>query len=253
MALSELQRAYLQNRSPVPSIVAACIFLQPESPRWLVLQDRQQEARLSLRAFRRTEEEAEHELSQIVQAVHLERIRIDEQRAEMYTGSNAVVNVINEHLMCFRQRANLRRTLIVLAVNFFQQSTGQALAGLYGPVVVKSLGTFSPFNYTLIMTGLTGFTYLFNISLNDHIGRRPLLLTSAATQAVCLFVIGSIGSSKRETPVEQRAMLAFIILFAVSYCAGWGPLSYVVSAETPCQAMRDKTTRIGFTVAIVTQ
>lgn len=219
-----------------------------------MLNDRQAEARRALHAFRRTAEEADHELSQIIQAIHLERIRVDEQQAESHNKKSAgLSNFIKSHLTCFRTPSNLRRTLIVLAVNFFQQATGQALAGLYGPVVVRSLGTFSPFNYTLIMTGLTGFVYLFNIALNDYLGRRPLLLASASMQAACLVIIGSLGTLRQNTKTEQRAMLAFIILYAISYCAGWGPLSYVVSAETPCQALRDMTTRLGFIVAIATQ
>lgn len=51
----------------------------------------------------------------------------------------------------------------------------------------------------------------------------------------------------------QIALITFIILFSQSFCIGWAPLSYLVSAEIPSQLLRDHTTRIGFTIGIITQ
>lgn len=234
----------------VPAVVAIGIYFQPESPRWLVLKGRHEEARKALQAFRRADYDVEHELSQIIEAVRLDQQRREQARASRPQQQSQLRAIYEGYMACFRPRTNRRRTFIVLAVNFFQQATGQAVAGLYGPVVVKSLGTFSPFNYALILTGLTGFTYLFNLALNDHIGRRPFILTSGISQFVCLFVIAGLGTIAKRSPTEDRAMLAFIILFAVAYCIGFAPLSYVISAETPSQALRDMTTRLGFIVAI---
>lgn len=235
-----------------PTIVATSIFFQPESPRWLILKGKHDQARKALIAFRRKGTDIEHELQQIIEAVRLEQIR-NEEMAALHAKRNKFATIINEYVACFRSRTNLRRTLIVLAVNFFQQSTGQAVAGLYGPVVVQRLGVFSPFNFALILTGITGFTYLFNITLNDKFGRRPFLLTSAAWQSISLFVIAGMGTIEKRSETQNKVLLAFLFLFAIGYCIGWGPLSYVVSAETPSQALRDKTSRMGFVTAVVTQ
>lgn len=239
-----------------PTIVATSIFFQPESPRWLVLKGKHDQAREALIAFRRRGTDIEHELQQIIEAVRLEQLRNQETAAIHAKGGSKkskLATIINEYVACFRSRTNLRRTLIVLAVNFFQQSTGQAIGGLYGPVVVQRLGVFSPFNFALILTGITGFTYLFNITLNDKFGRRPFLLTSAAWQSVSLFVIAGMGTIEKRSETQNKVLLAFLFMFAIGYCVGWGPLSYVVSAETPSQALRDKTSRMGFITAVVTQ
>jgi hypothetical protein len=95
-----------------------------------------------LSKFRKSGHDVEHELEQVVLAVELEK----NANTESY-------------LACFKGR-DLRRTLIVFAVNFFLQSTGQAFTSLYGALIIKSLGTINTFNYTLINNGLTAFMYL---------------------------------------------------------------------------------------------
>lgn len=118
------------------------IWFQPESPRWLVTRGRIDGARSALSKFRKSGHDVEHELEQVVLAVELEK----NANTESY-------------LACFKGR-DLRRTLIVFAVNFFLQSTGQAFTSLYGALIIKSLGTINTFNYTLINNGLTAFMYL---------------------------------------------------------------------------------------------
>ena len=101
----------------VPSIVASLIWFQPESPRWLASKGKVDQARHTLMLFRK-HGDVEHELSQILLSIELER--------NMSQGTYAA---------CFKG-TNRRRTLIVLAVNFFLQATGQAFTSSYGPIIV---------------------------------------------------------------------------------------------------------------------
>jgi MFS family permease len=126
----------------VPSVVGSLIWFQPESPRWLVSKGRVDEARRALTQFRKSGHDIEHELEQIALAVETER--------NTSKGS---------YVACFRGR-NLRRTMVVFGVNFFIQATGQAFGSLYGALLMKSLGTINPFNYTLLNNGLTALMYL---------------------------------------------------------------------------------------------
>lgn len=69
-------------------------------------------------------------------------------------------------------KLNLKRTFIVMMVNFFLQATGNIFATIYGAVYVKSLGTVNPFNITIVisLTNLTfGVAAMFTI---EKIGRR---------------------------------------------------------------------------------
>lgn len=126
----------------VPSVVGTLIWFQPESPRWLVAAGRTEAARKSLTKFRKAGHDVEHELEQIALAIEIEK-----------------TNNSGSYIDCFRGH-NLRRTMIVFGVNFFLQATGQAFTSLYGAIIIKSLGTINPFNYTLIANGLQLFMYL---------------------------------------------------------------------------------------------
>lgn len=67
---------------------------------------------------------------------------------------------------------NLKRTLIVIGVNFFQQATGQAFASQYGAIFIKSLGTVNPFTMTLVNGAVNSFALVLSLTLVDRIGRR---------------------------------------------------------------------------------
>ena len=105
---------------------------------------------MSLTKFRKPGHDVEHELEQILLGLELER--------NLSKGSYA---------SCFQGR-HLRRTLIVFAVNFFLQATGQAFTSSYGPLIIKSLNSINPFNYTLITNGL-------NLAMYILVSRKTIL------------------------------------------------------------------------------
>ena len=80
------------------------------------------------------------------------------------------------------------------------------------------------------------------------------MIASAGLQAAFLFIIAGLGTAQLNASKQvNAALVAFIILFAQAYTFGWAPLSYLISAETPSQELRDKTARMGFAIGIVTQ
>lgn len=67
---------------------------------------------------------------------------------------------------------NLKRTLIVVAVNFFQQAVGQAFVSQYGAVYVRSLGIFNPMLFSVMSSGINSFIMIVTLFSNDKVGRR---------------------------------------------------------------------------------
>jgi uncharacterized protein YbcV (DUF1398 family) len=70
------------------------------------------------------------------------------------------------------QGINLKRTAIVMAMNFFQQATGQTFASSYGAIFIRGLGTVNPFTMTLINSFINLCMVFVGLNLNDRFGRR---------------------------------------------------------------------------------
>lgn len=155
----------------VPSFVSACIWFVPEvsshhgwlistanltqSPRWLVLKDRNEDAIESLRKLRSgkyTDEQIDIEYRGILESIEKERQK-------------------GTFLDIFRKR-HVTRTWVVIGANFFLQGTGQLFTSIYGALFAKSLGTINPFTVTIMIAVVNVFTSLLAMVLTDKLGRR---------------------------------------------------------------------------------
>jgi SP family sugar:H+ symporter-like MFS transporter len=158
----------------VPAIVMGLIFFIPEvspffasmyspgpnnyylqSPRWLLTKDRVEEARASLGKLRQgkhTEAEIDEQFAALQYA--LEREPEQGKYSELFQGKN------------------IKRTAIVVAMNFFQQATGQAFASSYGAIFIRDIGTVNPFNMTVINSVANLVMAFTGLYLVDRIGRR---------------------------------------------------------------------------------
>ncbi len=70
------------------------------------------------------------------------------------------------------KKVNIRRTMIVVGVNFFLQATGQIFTTVYGAVYVKSLGTVNPFNITVANSIINLVSGILAMFLIEKVGRR---------------------------------------------------------------------------------
>ncbi|KAK1720215.1 hypothetical protein CaCOL14_005865 [Colletotrichum acutatum] len=217
----------------IPSIVLALVWFIPESPRWLLLRDRVEEARKAhhlLREGTMSDDDIAHEFSKIQQSL------LDEpeqgRTKELFQG------------------VNRKRTAIAVGMSFFQQATGQAFASQYGAVWVKSLGTLNPFDVTLGSSALTTGLIITCLFLTDRIGRRKILLVGAAVQTVALYTMAGLGVPRPVPNANKSGMVGMLLLFGAGFGLGWGPLTYVVVTEVPALRLRDRSQRVSSLVNI---
>ncbi|KXH68696.1 sugar transporter [Colletotrichum salicis] len=237
----------------IPSIVLALIWFIPESPRWLLLRDRVEEARKShhlLREGTMSEEDIDHEFAKIQQYL------LDEpeqgRTKELFQG------------------VNHKRTAIAVGMSFFQQATGQAFASQYGAVWVKSLGTLNPFDVTLGSSALTTGLIMTCLFLTDRVGRRKILLVGAAVQTVALYTMAGLGVPRPVPNANKLGTVGMLLLckeehqthtydeytvltlttIGAGFGLGWGPLTYVVVTEVPALRLRDRSQRVSSLVNI---
>ncbi|KAJ8111606.1 hypothetical protein OPT61_g5840 [Boeremia exigua] len=219
----------------VPTIVLSLIFFTPESPRWLLRQGRTEAAHENLRKLRVgrfTDEQIELEFRELQAALRSEEAFESGKFSEVFKG------------------VNLKRTTLVILVNFFQQATGQAFASQYGTIYIKSLQTINPFNMSLITSAINICSVIFCLLIVDKVGRRPLLLAGSAIQTCGLLTMGALGTPNTITYPLKIGIVSMLAVMIVGFGIGWAPLTYVVTAELPAIKLRDHTLRLGFFVNV---
>ncbi|KAJ3542365.1 hypothetical protein NM208_g3256 [Fusarium decemcellulare] len=220
----------------VPSILAVAVWWIPESPRWLLTRDRQEEALRSLRLLRQgayTDEEIETEFNDIQKAINT-TIKKGSFK-DLFRGTN------------------LKRTMITIGVNIFLQLTGQNFSSKYGTIFIQSLGTVNPFVMSCINSAVGIVTVFLTQYLSDKTGRVPLLVAGAFIQTASLMTMGGLGTVENPSHSVRTGIVVTVTLFMVGFSLGWAPLSHVVAAEIPTTGLRDLTYALGSVFNIVIQ
>jgi SP family arabinose:H+ symporter-like MFS transporter len=194
----------------IPSVAFfVALFFVPESPRWLVENNREPEAMAVLERVN-GQEIAERELTGIRAAVAEETGTL----AELF-------------------QPGLRRALFIAVVlAILQQWTGVNTVLFYGSLMLKDqVGghTESAAIGVNVLIGLINcVSTIIALWLIDKLGRKPLLIFSASSMAVCLCVMAALF---RMTPPPAHIIIPVILLFTASFAVGLGPGVWVLLSE----------------------
>jgi SP family sugar:H+ symporter-like MFS transporter len=204
------------------AIFLVSLFFSPESPRFLVVKNRDEEAFKVLSRLLGPEEG---------------RRKVDEIRASLASDHHRprLSDLID------KTRGRVRPIVWVgLGLAIFQQLVGINVVFYYGAVLWQSVG-FSE-NDSLKINILSGalsiLSCLAAIGLIDKVGRKPLLLLGSAGMAVTLglmaaafstatLVHGAVHLSDQAGLIALISANAYVILFNMS----WGPVMWVMLGE----------------------
>ncbi len=204
------------------------LFLTPESPRWLIAQNRSEEAGKIFDRFGGDAENTAEEIRTIQESLALEK------------------HALNEPFYC---KANMKPILLVLAIASFNQFSGINAILYYATDIFKMAGAGK--DSALLQGVVVGFINLIvtmiSMSIIDHFGRRKLMIVgsigyfvSLASIAGCFYYYGTNFS-----PLGSWIVLISIMVFISSHAFGQGAVIWVFISEIFPNRLRGRGIALG--------
>jgi len=207
-------------------VILACgSLLMPESPRWLIDVDRDEEGMQVLVDLHGGDPDdiiANEEFQEIKDRVIFER---ESGEGRTYA------------MMWKRYK---RRVLLAMSSQAFAQLNGINVISYYAPRVFEEAGWIG--RDAILMTGINAIIYVASTLppwyLVDRWGRRFILLSGAVVMAISLGLTG--WWMYIDVPETPRAVVVCVIVFNAAFGYSWGPLPWLFPAEIMPLTVRAK-------------
>jgi SP family xylose:H+ symportor-like MFS transporter len=178
------------------------LFGVPDTPRWLVLKGRANEA-----------------------LAVLKRLMPEAQATQTLAEIEGSLVHHTDKLFSF----GVKVIFIGIMLSVFQQLVGINAVLYYAPLIFQNMGAAndSAFLQTVIVGSANVlFTLVAMVSV-DRWGRRPLLIWGGVVMALAMFALGAIFNVQALGSAALVAMVVYVAGFAFS----WGPVVWVLLAE----------------------
>jgi len=196
------------------------VFALPDSPRWLIMAGRKQEAIKVLHKLRGDEKVIQQEVAEIE-----EQLKVPQKGWSL-----------------FKENANFRRSVgLGVLLQVVQQFTGMNVVMYYAPRIFEGMGydTAAQMWFTAAV-GLTNVLATFiAIFLVDKWGRKPILYTGFVVMAVGLGVVGTMLGMGNLSHGQQTFTVVMLLIFIVGFAMSAGPLIWALCSEVQPLKGRD--------------
>ncbi len=209
------RRMFLSETIPA-GLFGILLFFVPETPRYLSLSNKPDEAFKILKRIN-GEEKARLIMAEIKGSIS------HHKSAKLYSFGKKVI-------------------IIGILLSVFQQFVGINVALYYAPRIFESMGAAKDASLmqTVIMGLVNVIFTVVAIFTVDKWGRKPLLIVGSAGMAIGMFAISALAFMK----IIGIGTLIFIIIYTASFMMSWGPICWVLISEIFPNKIRGKAVAI---------
>ncbi|EGP89664.1 uncharacterized protein MYCGRDRAFT_67680 [Zymoseptoria tritici IPO323] len=208
------------------------LFLVPESPRWLLLRDRHEEAIESLRRYLGKGLTADDTIVQDEYKSIRGALEIERQASISF----------KDVLLRRDRSSNLRRMLLGMGTQFMQQMGGINALNYYFSIILENNLGMSEL-MARVLTGVNATTYCISTALAfwiiERAGRRFLMLLGLGLQGFA-YIMVSIAVAKLPSADQQWGAVAitFLFFYYAAFGCTWGMVPWIYQAEINSLSMR---------------
>jgi sugar porter (SP) family MFS transporter len=195
----------------------------PHTPRWLMEQGREDEARAVLKKLRGSDPDAD-----------IEKEIQDVKDAKEKESSTTIRDLLKPNIRPF--------IWIGAGLAIFQQFVGINTVIYYAPTILSTTGLTNSASITqTVFVGVTNVVFtIIAVLLLDRVGRRRLLLIGTVGLTVAIIFLGVFFASPWLQHHASYLALVALIVYIASFAVGLGPVFWLMISEIYPLGIRSK-------------
>ncbi|KAF1951237.1 general substrate transporter [Byssothecium circinans] len=210
----------------VPVILSVGLFFIPESPRWLALMEKNEQAHKSLIWMRPHPEGVQEELDDIQAAILAEK---------ELSGSASIIDI-------WKNPVDRRRTLLAIAAISIQAASGAMFMIAYGTYFFKMAGITDAFKMSCVMTAVGVAVIIINSCVISKIGRRRVfLMVGMSICGLSQFIVAAVYHVSPGTVSTGQVIVGMSVIYLCGYNGMVSTYAWLAGGEIPSQRLRSYT------------